>query len=220
MTVVALVPAAGLGTRLGLNVPKAFVTLLDRSLLERAVDGLFASGVVDDVVVMVPPDMIDRARELVPRARVVVGGAERTDSVRAGLAAAGDAELVLVHDAARPLTPAPMIERVVAALRGGASAVIPVLPVADTVKRVDADGIVEATVDRADLRAVQTPQGFTAGALRAAYAAAPGELATDDAGLVERAGGTVVTVPGDPLAMKITTAFDLRIAQVLAEETA
>lgn len=203
-----------------MNVPKAFVTLLDRSLLERAVDGLFASGVVDDVVVMVPPDMIDRARELVPRARVVVGGAERTDSVRAGLAAAGDAELVLVHDAARPLTPAPMIERVVAALRGGASAVIPVLPVADTVKRVDADGIVEATVDRADLRAVQTPQGFTAGALRAAYAAAPGELATDDAGLVERAGGTVVTVPGDPLAMKITTAFDLRMAQVLAEETA
>ncbi|MCA0155885.1 2-C-methyl-D-erythritol 4-phosphate cytidylyltransferase [Tsukamurella sp. M9C] len=218
MTVVALVPAAGQGTRLGLNIPKAFVTLKDRSLLERAVNGLLASGAVDEVVVMVPPDMIERARELVPRARVVVGGAERTDSVRAGLAAAGSADLVLVHDAARPLTPGPMIERVVAALRAGASAVIPVLPVADTIKRVGPDGAVEATVDRADLRAVQTPQGFTAAALRAAYDAAPGELATDDAGLVERAGGTVVTVPGDPLALKITTAFDLRVAEVLAQE--
>ncbi|KXO96842.1 2-C-methyl-D-erythritol 4-phosphate cytidylyltransferase [Tsukamurella tyrosinosolvens] len=218
MTVVALVPAAGQGTRLGLNIPKAFVTLEDRSLLERAVDGLLASGVVDEVVVMVPPDMIDRARELVPRARVVVGGAERTDSVRAGLAAAGSADFVLVHDAARPLTPGSMIERVVSALRAGASAVIPVLPVADTIKRVGADGAVEATVDRSDLRAVQTPQGFTAAALRAAYDAAPGALATDDAGLVERAGGTVVTVPGDPLALKITTAFDLRVAEVLAQE--
>ncbi|RDH10875.1 2-C-methyl-D-erythritol 4-phosphate cytidylyltransferase [Tsukamurella pulmonis] len=218
MTVVALVPAAGQGTRLGLDVPKAFVTLKDRSLLERAVDGLFASGVVDEVVVMVPSDMVDGARALVPRARVVVGGAERTDSVRAGLAAAGDAELVLVHDAARPMTPPAMIVRVVDALRAGASAVIPVLPVADTVKRVDADGAVLATVDRADLRAVQTPQGFTAASLRTAYDAAPGELATDDAGLVERAGGTVVTVAGDPLAMKITTAFDLRVAQALIEE--
>ncbi|WP_082775996.1 2-C-methyl-D-erythritol 4-phosphate cytidylyltransferase [Tsukamurella pulmonis] len=218
MTVVALVPAAGQGTRLGLDVPKAFVTLKDRSLLERAVDGLFATGVVDEVVVMVPSDMVDGARALVPRARVVVGGAERTDSVRAGLAAAGDAELVLVHDAARPMTPPAMIVRVVDALRAGASAVIPVLPVADTVKRVDADGAVLATVDRADLRAVQTPQGFTAASLRTAYDAAPGELATDDAGLVERAGGTVVTVAGDPLAMKITTAFDLRVAQALIEE--
>ena len=195
------------------------MTLKDRSLLERAVDGLFASGVVDEVVVMVPPDMVDRSRELVPRARVVVGGDERTDSVRAGLAAAPGHDHVLVHDAARPLTPAPMIVRVVDALRDGASAVVPVLPVVDTVKRVDAEGAVLATVDRADLRAVQTPQGFAAAALHAAYAAA-GELATDDAGLVERAGGTVVTVPGDPLAMKITTAFDLRIAQVLVEESA
>ncbi|CAM5326991.1 2-C-methyl-D-erythritol 4-phosphate cytidylyltransferase OS=Tsukamurella paurometabola (strain ATCC 8368 / DSM / CCUG 35730 / CIP 100753 / JCM 10117 / KCTC 9821 / NBRC 16120 / NCIMB 702349 / NCTC 13040) OX=521096 GN=ispD PE=3 SV=1 [Tsukamurella paurometabola] len=203
---------------MGLNRPKAFVTLQGRSLLERAVDGLFASGAVDEVVVMVPADLVDDARALVPRARVVVGGAERTDSVRAGLAAAGDADLVLVHDAARPLTPGPMIHRVVAALREGASAVIPVLPVADTIKRVDAGGAVAATVDRADLRAVQTPQGFTAQALRAAYDAAPNESATDDAGLVERAGGTVATVTGDPLAMKITTAFDLRIAEVLAQE--
>jgi len=196
------------------------VTLKDRSLLERAVDGLFASGVVDEVVVMVPSDMIDRARELVPRAHVVVGGAERTDSVRAGLAAAPGHEYVLVHDAARPLTPAPMIVRVVDALRAGASAVIPVLPVVDTVKRVDADGTVEATVDRADLRAVQTPQGFTAEALHAAYAAAARALHEPRVVRGERAGGTVVTVAGDPLAMKITTAFDLRIAQVLVEESA
>ncbi len=194
------------------------MALHGRSLLEWAVGGLFASGAVDDVVVMVPDELVDGARSLVPRARVVPGGAERTDSVRAGLAAAGRAELVLVHDAARPLTPPAMIARVVASLRGGATAVIPALPVADTVKRVTPDGAVVATVDRADLRAVQTPQGFAADALRAAYDAAPGELATDDAGLVERAGGTVVTVPGDPLAMKITTAFDLRVAQALAEE--
>ncbi|MET9329148.1 2-C-methyl-D-erythritol 4-phosphate cytidylyltransferase [Tsukamurella sp. NPDC003166] len=218
MTVVALVPAAGQGTRLGRSIPKAFVELHGRPLLTWAVDGLFASGVVDEVVVMVPQDMVDGARPLVPRARVVVGGAERTDSVRAGLAVAGSAVTVLVHDAARPLTPPAMIERVVDAVRAGASAVIPVLPVVDTVKRVDADGVVLGTVDRADLRAVQTPQGFAAAALLAAYAAAPGALATDDAGLVERAGGSVVTVAGDPLAMKITTAFDLRVALALAEE--
>ncbi|WP_343929708.1 2-C-methyl-D-erythritol 4-phosphate cytidylyltransferase [Tsukamurella strandjordii] len=218
MTVVALVPAAGQGTRLGLNRPKAFVELRGRALLSWAVDGLFESGAVDEVVVMVPTDMLSDARALVPSARVVIGGAERTDSVRAGLAVAGAHDLVLVHDAARPLTPPAMIGRVVQALRAGASAVIPVLPVADTVKQVDADGAVVATVDRARLRAVQTPQGFTTEALRAAYEAAPNELATDDAGLVERAGGTVLTVPGDPLAMKITTAFDLRVAQALAQE--
>ncbi|BDH55566.1 2-C-methyl-D-erythritol 4-phosphate cytidylyltransferase [Tsukamurella sp. PLM1] len=205
-----------------MNIPKAFVKLQGRPLLSWAVGGLLASSVVDEVIVMVPPDMLDDARALVPQAHVVVGGAERTDSVRAGLTAAaagrGAAELVLVHDAARPLTPAPMIARVVSALRDGASAVIPVLPVADTVKRVSPDGAVVATVDRTDLRAVQTPQGFTAAALCGAYDAAPGALATDDAGLVERAGGTVVTVPGDPLAMKITTAFDLRVAEVLAQE--
>lgn len=192
--------------------------LQGRPLLSWAVGGLLASGVVDEVVVMVPRDMLDDARALVPDARVVVGGAERTDSVRSGLDAAQGHRYVLVHDAARPLTPPAMIERVVRALHAGADAVVPALPVADTVKRVDADGAVTATVDRSELRAVQTPQGFTARTLRAAYDAAPGHVATDDAGLVERAGGTVVTVPGDPLAMKITTAFDLRIAQVLAEE--
>lgn len=193
--------------------------LRGRALLSWAVDGLLASGVVDEVVVMVPTEMLSDARALVPSARVVVGGAERTDSVRAGLAVAGEHDLVLVHDAARPLTPPAMIARVVGALHAGATAVIPALPVADTIKRVDADGAVAATVDRADLRAVQTPQGFTAEALNAAYAAAPGELATDDAGLIERAGGTVLTVPGDPLAMKITTAFDLRVAQALAADS-
>ena len=207
-----------MGTRLGLDVPKAFVMLEGRSLLRRAVDGLFASGVVDDVVVMVPQDMLDDAARIVPRAHVVLGGAERTDSVRAGLRHVGAHDHVLVHDAARPLTPPAMIVRVIAALQAGASAVIPVLPVADTIKRVHPDGAVDATVDRADLRAVQTPQGFAAETLRAAYEAAPSALATDDAGLVERAGGAVLTVSGDPLAMKITTAFDLRIAATLAQE--
>lgn len=199
-------------------MPKAFVMLEGRSLLNRAVDGLFASGVVDEVVVMVPQDMLDDAAHMVPDAHVLLGGAERTDSVRAGLHRVEAHDHVLVHDAARPLTPPEMIGRVVAALNAGAEAVIPVLPVSDTIKRVHPDGSVDVTVDRADLRAVQTPQGFTAQALRAAYEAAPSALATDDAGLVERAGGAVVTVAGDPLALKITTAFDLRIAATLAQE--
>ncbi|GAB3131657.1 2-C-methyl-D-erythritol 4-phosphate cytidylyltransferase [Tsukamurella serpentis] len=199
-------------------MPKAFVPLQGRPLLDWAVRGLLESGAVDHVVVMVPAEMLDDARALVPQAQVVVGGAERTDSVRAGLRALAGHDHVLVHDAARPLTPAAMIVRVVQRLHAGADAVIPVLPITDTVKRVDPSGAVEATVDRSDLRAVQTPQGFTAGALRVAYDAAPGALATDDAGLIERAGGRVLTVAGDPLAMKITTAFDLRLARALIEE--
>lgn len=219
MAVIAVVPAAGSGTRLGLGTPKAFVRLAGRSLLERAVDGLIASGTVDQIVVAVPVSLVDPARALLPGVTVVIGGAERTDSVRSGMAAArADADdLVLVHDAARPLTPPAMIVRVVAALAEGAEAVIPVLPVTDTIKRVDRAGRVRGTVDRDSLRAVQTPQGFRVAVLRAAYGAADG-AATDDAGLVERLGIEVRTVPGDPAAMKITTAFDLRLAAALLEE--
>ncbi|MDF0532188.1 2-C-methyl-D-erythritol 4-phosphate cytidylyltransferase [Tsukamurella sp. 8F] len=217
MSVVALVPAAGQGVRLGGGRPKAFVELLGRTLLDRAVAGLKASGVVDTVVVMAPPDLLVEARREAPGAVVVTGGAERTDSVRCGLEAAGavDGDLVLVHDAARPLTPVGVIAGVVEALRGGATAVIPVLPVVDTVKRVDGTRVLE-TVDRTDLRAVQTPQGFVARVLLDAYAVAEG-AATDDAGLVERAGGTVTVVPGDARALKITTPFDLAVARALLE---
>lgn len=225
MSVVALVPAAGRGVRLGLGTPKALVPVKGESLLLRAVRGLLGSGCVQHVVVASPPDQVEVvAAELatLPNAHVVPGGAERTDSVRLALSAvaevAPDARVVLVHDAARCFTPATMIRDVVSAVEAGAPAVIPVLPVTDTIKKVDDSGAVVETVDRAPLRAVQTPQGFNIDVLRQAYAAA-GDIATDDAGLVERVGGKVRTVDGHPDALKITTAFDLAVAEaVLATE--
>jgi len=213
--VVALVPAAGRGVRLGESVPKAFVELAGRSMLRRAVDGLLESGVVDTVVVIVPEDLVDAARADLPDdVVVVVGGAERADSVRAGLAAATGAELVLVHDAARALTPPTLIARIVAELHAGRTAVIPVLPVSDTIKTVDVLGAVTGTPPRSELRAVQTPQGFDANLLRRAYQDVDGD-ATDDAGLVERLGERVRTIVGEPEAFKITTPWDLALARIL-----
>ncbi|MBA0047810.1 2-C-methyl-D-erythritol 4-phosphate cytidylyltransferase [Mycobacteroides sp. LB1] len=208
----AIVPAAGLGVRLGADIPKAFVTLAGRTLLEHCVDGLCASGAVDQVIVVVGADYVAQAKTLVGRvASVVPGGVERTDSVRAGLAAVDAADWILVHDAARSLTPPGMIARIVAELHGGRSAVIPAIPVADTIKEIDADGNVKGTPDRAALRAVQTPQGFATEILRRAYAVA-GDVATDDAALVEQLGEPVHVVEGDRMAFKITTAFDLIMA--------
>ncbi|WP_448223696.1 2-C-methyl-D-erythritol 4-phosphate cytidylyltransferase [Gordonia iterans] len=217
--VVALIPAAGMGTRLGLPRPKAFVELAGSSLLRRSIDAARASGVVDEVVVIVPAELADAVRAEFGEVTVVAGGAERSDSVRAGLAAAGDAELILVHDAARALTPPDLFVRVVTALRGDRQAVVPGLPVADTLKRVDGRGRVLSTPDRSELRAVQTPQGFAAALLRRAHAGAAD--ATDDAGLVEALGAEVHVVPGDELAFKITTPYDLRLAELLLnrEET-
>jgi 2-C-methyl-D-erythritol 4-phosphate cytidylyltransferase len=151
-------------------------------------------------------------------ALVVPGGADRTESVRLALAAAlgesPDISIVLVHDAARAFTPPELIRAVTAAVASGAPAVVPVLPVADTVKRVDAHEIVTETVDRADLRAVQTPQGFSLDVLRRAYEHAT-DSHTDDAGLVERIGVPVSTVPGHPAALKITSPFDLVVAEAV-----
>lgn len=226
-----VVPAAGSGTRLGESLPKAFVDLGGRSIIERCVANI-PSSLQAQVVVVVPADLLGRARELLPDdVAVVAGGAHRSDSVRAGIAASGGADILLVHDAARPLTPPSVFARVVDAVRSGHDAVVPGLPVADTLKEVSiagsadvsssASGGVEQvtrTVDRDRLRAAQTPQGFTRAALLAAHADDTG-LATDDAGLAERVGIAVHVVPGDPLAMKITTPWDLRIARdVLARE--
>lgn len=183
------------------------------TLLQRSVAAVEASGVVDAIVVAVPAELVAEATELLPGVTVVAGGAERSDSVRAGLTAAPDCDLVLVHDAARALTPPALFGRVVEALKAGAAAVVPGLPVADTLKAVDDDDRVAHTVDRAPLRAIQTPQGFTAEALRRAHATAAD--ATDDAGLLEALGTPVTVVPGEPLAFKITTPFDLRIAELL-----
>lgn len=186
-----------------------------RTMLERCVDGLLASGAVDEVVVVVGADQLERAATLVgPGATVVQGGAERTDSVRAGLAAVDAADWILVHDAARPLTPPDMIARIVAELRTGRGAVIPAVAVADTIKSIDIHGDVIGTPDRAGLRAVQTPQGFAADVLRRAYAAA-GDIATDDAALVEQIGESVHVVEGDRLAFKITTTLDMTLAEAI-----
>ncbi|WP_059016601.1 2-C-methyl-D-erythritol 4-phosphate cytidylyltransferase [Mycobacterium sp. M26] len=213
---VAVVTAAGSGERLGAGIPKAFVDLGGRTMLERAVDGLLESGVVDRVVVAAPAERVEATKLILgERATVVAGGPERPETVRRALAAVGDPEFVLVHDAARPLTPVAQIQRVVAALRDGLRAVIPVLPVVDTIKAVDANGVVLGTPERAGLRAVQTPQGFETELLRRAYDRAANAVVTDDASLVEFLGTPVHTVAGDTLAFKITTPLDLRLAQAV-----
>jgi 2-C-methyl-D-erythritol 4-phosphate cytidylyltransferase/2-C-methyl-D-erythritol 2,4-cyclodiphosphate synthase len=219
MTVVALVPAAGRGDRLGYGLPKAFVEVAGRPLLAYAVDALLAGG-VDRVVVAVPDAEIDRAVALLDEdVRVVAGGHDRTASVAAALLAAGpDADIILVHDAARAFVPPAMVERVIAAVRAGARAVVPVLPVSDTVRGV-ADQRSTGVIDRELLRTMQTPQGFEADLLREAYrhAADHTRSATDDAALVESLGVTVDFVPGDPDAAKVTTAADLTAVRAIRQ---
>jgi 2-C-methyl-D-erythritol 4-phosphate cytidylyltransferase len=222
---VAVVPAAGSGERLAAGVPKAFFHLDGRTLVERAVSGLLASGVVDRVVVAVPADRTDQAKLILGRAATVVaGGANRSESVGRALAVFADAEepnFVLVHDAARALTPPELVVRVVEALRAGHSAVVPALPLSDTVKAIDANGVVLGTPERAGLRAVQTPQGFATELLLRAYQRAAdltGADFTDDASLVEHIGGQVQVVDGDPLAFKITTRLDILLAQAIVKQ--
>lgn len=197
------------------------VSLHGLPLVAHAVRGLLDAGRVRHVVVAAPADHLSAMSAALSDfadVSVVPGGADRTASVRLALHAAldhvPDARIVLVHDAARAFTPPALIRSVVDAVAAGAQAVVPVLPVADTVKRVDGDGIVVDTPSRTDLRAVQTPQGFSVDVLRRAYEAA-GDAATDDAGLVERIGVAVHTVPGDVAAMKITTPFDLAVAEAV-----
>ena len=199
--------AAGSGTRFG--GPKQLCELGGRRIVDHAVDA--ARATCDAVVLVVPPD----ADWTVPDVVTVAGGTTRSASVRAGLAALGPAiEIVVVHDAARPLADEALFDRVIAAVREGADGAVPGLAVTDTLKRVD-DVRVTATVDRMGLVAVQTPQAFRAGILRAAHASA--DDATDDAALVEALGGTVVVVPGDPRNLKVTGPADLMIAAALLE---
>jgi len=219
----AVVPAAGSGERLGDHGgagPKALRLLGGEPMVAHAVRALAAGG-AELVVVAAPPGLEEAlAAVLVAAApaavvRVVTGGPRRRDSVAAALAVLpDDVDVVLVHDAARPLAPAALVARVTAAVRGGADAVVPALGLVDTVKEVDLDGHVVATPHRAALRAVQTPQGFRRAVLAAAYAG-DGDDATDDAGLVERAGGTVCLVEGDEEAFKVTRRLDLVLAQAV-----
>lgn len=216
-----VVVAAGSGTRLGAGAPKAFVGIDGSSILHHALQGVFAAPVAQVVVVAPAGREGDALSEVLATAgdrrdlvSVVAGGETRQASVAAGLDALwADVEIVLVHDAARALTPAEVFGRVIAAIDGGAAGAVPVLPVVDTIKRVAGDDIV-AAVDRAELAAAQTPQGFRRDVLDAAYAAAVADF-TDDAAVVADAGHVVVAVPGHPLAFKITTSADLDRARRL-----
>ena len=214
-----LVPAAGAGLRLGGDVPKALRELAGEPLLLHAVRRLAASSCVGVIVVAAPPQRVEevrRALAVIPGEGLVVsGGATRQESVSRALAAVpAKFEIVLVHDAARALAPPELVDAVAAAVRDGHGAVIPTLPVVDTVKRVAESGEVLATVERSELRAVQTPQGFRREGLVKAHAEAAGEH-TDDAGMVERLGLPVLCVPGSELAMKITRPVDLVLAEAL-----
>lgn len=214
MTVGVLVPAAGRGERLG-GGPKALRSLAGEPLLLHAVRRLRAAAGVGPVVVAAPPDRLAEVRRLLSdQALVVAGGADRHESVAAALAALPpEADLVLVHDAARCLVPVDVVGRVIAALHAGAPAVVPVVPLPDTVKQVDGHAVVR-TLARGDLRAVQTPQGFARAVLERAHADATGP-ATDDAALVEALGVPVSTVPGAPEGFKITGPLDLVLAEAL-----
>ena len=219
MHAVGIVAAAGSGSRLGADRPKALVPLGGRALVCWAVDALRAGG-VSDVVVAVPNHEHAAFATVLPLdVRLVAGGATRTASVRAALAAVGtSADGVLVHDAARPLTPPAVVARVLAALTAGARAVVPVLPVVDTTVVVGDDGVITEAVPRGPLRRVQTPQGFHRATLVSAYAAVDlaGDPAgfTDDAAVVRAAGIPVATVEGHESAAKITVAHDLAVAEL------
>jgi len=194
----AVVVAAGSGRRFGSQ--KQFAALGGGTVLDRAV--AVAGEVVDGVVAVVPADRADE------RPRSVAGGGTRSESVRRGLAAVpAEADVIVVHDGARPFASVALFRAVIGAVREGADAAVPGIPVSDTVKVVDDAMVVVETLDRSRLVAVQTPQAFRAAALRAAHA---GETeGTDDASLVERAGGRVVVVPGEPDNRKITVVEDL-----------
>ncbi|WP_173157313.1 2-C-methyl-D-erythritol 4-phosphate cytidylyltransferase [Phytohabitans suffuscus] len=219
--VAVLVPAAGAGVRLGAGGPKALRLLGGEPLLVHAIRRVASAPSVSAIVVAAPPPDVEAVRSLLaPVAPVIVvaGGAERQESVAAALAAVPRGpDIILVHDAARALAPSALVESVAAAVRAGSAAVIPVLPVVDTVKEVDAKGVVLGTVDRSVLRAVQTPQGFRRSILAAAHASAAASL-TDDAGLVEKQGVPVTCVPGHEHALKITRPFDLAVAELLLDQ--
>ena len=201
MTVWAIVVAAGRGERFGR--PKQYELLAGRRVLDWSVDD--ARDACDGVVLVVPPDR--------PEDGTVAGGATRSESVRNGLAAVpDDADVIVVHDAARPAAGVGLFQAVIDAVRAGADAAIPGVPVTDTIKRVDGATVVE-TIERSTLVAVQTPQAFRADALRAAHAS--GAEATDDAALVERAGGRVVVVPGHTANRKITEPGDIDVLEAI-----
>ncbi|MFD9790310.1 2-C-methyl-D-erythritol 4-phosphate cytidylyltransferase [Streptomyces sp. NPDC059070] len=232
----AVIPAAGRGVRLGPGAPKALRALNGTPMLIHAVRAMAASRAVSLVVVVAPPDGATEVKNLLAEHAlpertdflVVPGGESRQESVRLGLDALPPGiDVVLVHDAARPLVPVDTVDAVIEAVRDGAPAVVPALPLADTVKEVEphtagpaAPEPVLATPDRSRLRAVQTPQGFDHATLVRAHESVTGDV-TDDASMVERLGLPVVVVPGHEEAFKVTRPLDLVLAEaVLARRRA
>ena len=216
MSVWAILAAAGRGDRLGLDRPKAFAALNDRPLIAEALERLEASDWIEGIVIAAPPEWEEPcilvAEEVAAGkvAATVTGGASRSESVRAALAEVPEeATVVLVHDAARPLVTDEVIERVITGLADGWDGVVPGLPIADAVKRVDGEAVVE-TLDREGLVTAQTPQAFVASVLRQALAGDVSEAA-DCASLVEARGGRVRVVQGDPRLLKVTDSADLEL---------
>ena len=215
----AVLVAAGRGERLGADRPKAFANLAGRPLLAESLERLEASEWIEAVVLVAPPEWEEPCillAEEIGAGKVrsaVTGGETRADSVRAGVAEVPEeAAVLVVHDAARPLLPEGVLERVVTALGEGWDGAVPALPLDDTVKRAEGEAVAQ-TVDRTGLQAVQTPQAFLADALRRALAT--GGDATDCAGLVEAAGGRVRLVEGDRSLVKVTTPADLALVEAL-----
>jgi len=208
--IAAIIAAAGSGLRFGAGVPKALIKLGNQTLIEHAVAAI--SPAVDQVIVTAPASHLSEFQSLLGEAvTVVVGGQTRSESIRAGLAAvSSDAKYVLIHDAARALASTDLANRILSVLQNGEAAVIPALSQVDTIKSVDANGYVTATLNRADLRNIQTPQGFELSALKKAHAG--NSEGTDDAALVESTGFKVLVIAGEERALKITTPADLAIA--------
>jgi 2-C-methyl-D-erythritol 4-phosphate cytidylyltransferase/2-C-methyl-D-erythritol 2,4-cyclodiphosphate synthase len=215
-TSAAIIAGAGMGHRLGADIPKALIQIDGVTLIERAFAAL--SPVVDEIVITAPAGYEDQFRAIVgDSATVITGGVLRSDSVNVALKSLSPStKYVLVHDAARALATSELAQRVLHGLTSGESAVIPALSVVDTIKEVDRDGYVRSTPDRSILRAVQTPQGFSVEVLKRAHEAS--EDATDDAALVEALGVKVKTIPGEARAMKITNPEDIAIAVTLVRD--
>ncbi len=220
----ALVPAAGRGERLGPGEPKALREISGVPMLVYAVSALASARSIDLVVVAAPPRDVDSVAAMLSqqsfsdKVTVVAGGDTRQESVaRALIALPLDVDVVLVHDAARPLAPVELVSAVVSSVRAGNPAVVPGLAVTDTIKEVNDQGEVVATIDRNSLRAIQTPQGFNRELLQRAHAQLDESqgIFTDDAGLIEAMGVTVKVIEGHVEAMKITRPFDLAIAETI-----
>jgi 2-C-methyl-D-erythritol 4-phosphate cytidylyltransferase len=219
--VAALVPAAGKGERLGPGTPKALREIAGTPMLVHAVKALSASPAVDVVVVAAPAEYIEDVRSLLERQEfsaevsVVAGGDSRSESVaRALIALPHDVDVVLVHDAARPLVPVEIVSRVVGSIRDGHAAVVPVVPLVDTIRAVNDDSSIGPTVSRDTLCAVQTPQGFTRDVLQRAHAEVDAAV-TDDAGMVETLGIDVHAVEGHEEAFKVTRPLDVTLAEAV-----